>query len=135
MPIQTLCPNPNCRKALTIGYDFSGRSVRCPACKTAFRVAPSVGGSSQLDSVAPEATTPPANRETFPLPPPASPPASTPEAATPAVKDASLPSAIGRYEIRGKLGEGAFGVVYRGHDPFMTRDGAVTVATAKGAKA
>ena len=34
---------------------------------------------------------------------------------------------IGRYKIDGKIGEGGFGVVYRGHDPLLKRDIAVKV--------
>src|SRR5215211_5843696 len=36
-----------------------------------------------------------------------------------------LPVTVGPYQIRGKLGEGAFGVVYRGHDPSLERDVAI----------
>ncbi len=47
--------------------------------------------------------------------------------------EASLPPTpglqwIGRYEIRGELGRGTFGVVYRGRDPKMQRDVAIKVA-------
>lgn len=37
----------------------------------------------------------------------------------------SLPERIGKYEIRGKLGEGATSVVYRGYDSFGERDVAI----------
>ncbi len=35
---------------------------------------------------------------------------------------------IGRFEIRSKLGEGAFGVVFRGYDPLLDREVAIKVA-------
>jgi tetratricopeptide (TPR) repeat protein len=36
-----------------------------------------------------------------------------------------VPAKIGRYEVRGKLGQGAMGEVFRAHDPVLDRDVAV----------
>src|SRR5262245_61715474 len=135
MPTQVVCPNPDCRKPLALADDLSGRSVRCPNCRTTFRVAPSSAGTSQLESIAPQpATVPPAPQETFPLPAaasPASPPAAPAEPTLWTAHRAGLPAAIGRYEVRKKLGEGAFGVVYQGHDPLMKRFVAIKVLKEK----
>ncbi|HVT36832.1 MAG TPA: serine/threonine-protein kinase [Nevskiaceae bacterium] len=38
------------------------------------------------------------------------------------------PQTIGKYEVRGELGRGACGVVYKGYDPFVARDVAIKVA-------
>jgi serine/threonine protein kinase len=40
----------------------------------------------------------------------------------------SAPERIGKYEIRGELGRGSCGVVYKGFDPFVQRDVAIKVA-------
>lgn len=40
---------------------------------------------------------------------------------------------IGKYELRGEIGRGACGVVYRGFDPFVQREVAVKVARGAGA--
>jgi len=40
----------------------------------------------------------------------------------------SSPQKIGKYEIRGELGRGSCGVVYKGFDPFVQRDVAIKVA-------
>ena len=41
---------------------------------------------------------------------------------------------IGKYEIRGILGQGAFGKVYRGYDPQLDREVAIKVPVTKGGK-
>ena len=103
MPVQVLCPNPKCQKALSLGDDLAGRGVRCPHCGTSFRAAGSTHRSS-ASTIAP------------PGAPPAA-PAAAPEA----------PPLIGPYAVRAKLGEGAFGMVYKGFDEKLGRDVAIKV--------
>src|SRR5688500_10986558 len=43
-----------------------------------------------------------------------------------------VPDRIGKYPIRGGLGRGAGGVVYKSHDPFVRRDVAVKIARHQG---
>ena len=52
----------------------------------------------------------------------------TPGAAKVGALPADAPGRIGKYEIRGVLGKGASGLVYKGFDPFVQREVAVKIA-------
>ncbi|MCC6418142.1 MAG: protein kinase, partial [Gemmataceae bacterium] len=101
------CPNPQCSQRLSLASLPPGQKVRCPGCGTVFVVpSPTTDFSQSKGSV--------------PAPPPSPPP--------------SLPATIGPYQVRGKLGQGAFGVVYRAHDPAMERDVAIKMLNATAVK-
>jgi hypothetical protein len=38
MPIRFICPNPDCRKPITVKDEYAGRTGKCPACQTAVKV-------------------------------------------------------------------------------------------------
>jgi WD40 repeat protein/tetratricopeptide (TPR) repeat protein len=99
MPTIT-CPNPGCARPFAADGE---RPPVCPACGAAVPALPR-------------------QHETLPLAgEPAAGAVSEPEGAT-------LSFAIGRFEAREKLGEGAFGTVYRAYDPQLDREVALKVA-------
>ena len=108
MAVQVRCPN--CGKGGSAPDTVSGHAVRCPHCRHKFTIAPTSDGSGQ-------ATLDP-DRPTQPDPPP-----------SPA---GAAPPRVGRFEVRGLLGKGAFGAVYRAHDPQLDREVAAQGAARPG---
>ena len=39
-----------------------------------------------------------------------------------------MPEKLGKYELRGEIGRGACGLVFKGYDPFVQRDVAIKIA-------
>src|SRR5271166_5556608 len=137
MPVQVVCPNPQCRKTIAIKDDLAGQVLRCPACKTML---------SGCSGEAPAARKPPknpltiqstssANNSTYVTPPVWPSPTQTASGsagaalpkATRGGQHKELPATIGPYQVSRELGRGAFGVVYQGHDPRLERDVAIKV--------
>lgn len=112
MPVQILCPNPKCQRSLSLAEDLVGRGARCPHCGQAFRVGASRAGSAPRGTMDARV--------------------STGGTAGPALE---APTAIDRYQVRRKLGEGAFGVVYHAFDSSMSRDVAIKLLKVTGADA
>jgi WD40 repeat protein len=101
MPIEAICPNPTCASRYTVPESAAGRPTRCRACHQTFVIS----GSPTTDGMAPPERIPPAHT-----------PPSQSELQT-----------IGRFQVRGKLGAGAFGTVYHAYDPSLNRDIALKV--------
>jgi C-terminal peptidase prc len=99
MPLRVKCPNPNCGQVHRVPDEWSGRGLRCAACDTRFSVAQLASGVS-----------PPGSGGKVPVP-----------------ASAALPEHIDRYQVRAKLGAGAFGTVYRAFDPNLEREVALKV--------
>jgi serine/threonine protein kinase len=99
MPVSIQCPNPACGRVSAGPDDLTGKSVRCTHCGRTFVARPTVDGRSGDTGPADPRTAGPG-----------------PEVA-----------AVGRFRVRRKLGEGAFGAVYRAYDPQLDREVAVKV--------
>src|SRR5437868_4657128 len=103
MPVETACPS--CAKRYSITAAAAGRKVRCKACGQTF-----VAGRDETVNA-------PKVEDVIE---PAWGPSAPPSSATPPTT-ATNGTTIGRFAIRGKLGAGAFGTVYRAYDPQLDR--------------
>jgi len=116
MPYQVKCPNPTCGNSGVIDDHLIGNNTRCSTCGTVFHVA----GSAIAKRLAASTILPtPAAQQTFVESPPT--PLAKPSAAS------GSPQRIGRFEIRARLGAGAFGIVYRAYDSHLDREVALKV--------
>ncbi|MCY2986643.1 MAG: protein kinase [Planctomycetota bacterium] len=103
MQLKTRCPNPGCKQSYTVTESQLGQTVVCEKCGKQFTLSGSAVGPG---SPAAETGGPPAH-ETKPA--------------------SSVPKQLGRFEIRERIGAGAFGQVFRAYDPTLDRDVALKV--------
>jgi len=115
MTVHVVCPHPGCGQGYKLAESQVGRKAVCKRCGREF--VPTIAKDT-----APDRTTAD--------PPPHE--AQGPAAAVPrlAAEPAGLPPRLGRFEIRAQLGAGAFGCVYRAHDPVLRRDVALKMPRA-----
>ncbi len=111
--IRVRCPATDCGKSYRVAPDAVGRQLRCKVCGQEF-----VAEAASTDTLAGSLS------DTDSLIPPA------PAFLRKPTKLQESPQRISRFEIRQKLGQGAFGTVYRAYDPQLEREVAIKVPQA-----
>jgi TPR repeat protein/serine/threonine protein kinase len=99
--VVVVCPNPDCRKSLSISSERPTGPRRCPFCGTTFHVKGSTEQPLKRDQRSPAVDMPTSKN--------------------------AVPAMIGPYQVSGELGRGAFGVVYHGFDAALKREVAIKV--------
>ena len=103
MAVVVQCPNAACGRSSRVPEANLGHRGRCPHCGTVFRLAPTQ----------PESPPPSPLPDTVIESRPAEVDAAEAEATNGAAARAGVPRRIGRFQVRERLGAGAFGAVYR----------------------
>ena len=102
MPLKVVCPNVQCRKAYSVGDTSRDRTINCRNCGTAITV------SATYETLAPGTPTNAPGRSV----------ANNDNPATLRHQDREK---LGRFVIESRIGEGAFGTVYRALDTLLDR--------------
>ena len=106
MVVPVRCSNPDCGKTYGVDEDRLGQTAVCKHC----------GQQFILSATARETREP--HGETLS------------GSGSPAASEVEMPKKLGRFEIRARIGSGAFGTVYWAHDPVLDRDVALKVPRA-----
>jgi len=118
MRIKVRCTNPACGTVLVADDSRFGQTAACPKCRRKLVIEPIADDVAAAETVA-EST----NGQS-----------SVSDKPGASRKTSAAPTKIGRFEIRNRIGTGAFGTVYRAFDPTLGREVALKVPRAAAMK-